>query len=118
MNQTMSGTARTIQIEGMMGDVCVRKVTDALRAVADVVTKSVRVGSAEIVADDKGCAAACAAINDAGFKSQTPSESIKAAGQRLDDDGAPVIHTPAPKPQVASGYPETQPVNPDRSKVQ
>ncbi len=118
MTQTTPGTARTIQIEGMMGDVCVRKVTDALTAVPDVVTRSVRVGSAEIVADDKGCTAACAAINGAGFKAQSPSESIKAAGERLDDDGAPVIHTPAPKPPVASGYPETQPVNPDRSKVQ
>jgi copper chaperone CopZ len=64
-NQTKS---RTIKVDGMTGDVCVQKVSSALKDVEGVTTKSVTVGSVTIEADRDGYAAACTAIKDAGFK--------------------------------------------------
>jgi copper chaperone CopZ len=61
---------RSIKIEGMTGDVCVNKVTWALKGVKGVTTEAVTVGSATVTTDQAGCEAACAAINDAGYKSQ------------------------------------------------
>jgi len=58
---------RTLEIDGMSGDACVKKVTGALKAVANVETKSVSVGSATIKSDKACCNAACAAIKEAGF---------------------------------------------------
>jgi copper chaperone CopZ len=69
MNTTTS-TTRTLEIDGMTGDTCVKKVTGALHEVQDVATHSVKVGSATIGADQKGCDAACGAIGKAGFKAR------------------------------------------------
>jgi len=66
-NPMESATARTLQIDGMTGDVCVQKVTTALKGVHDVSTQSVKVGEAHIKADQAGCKAACAAVDRAGY---------------------------------------------------
>lgn len=62
--------SRTIKVDGMTGDVCVQKVSGALKDVEGVTTKSVTVGSVTIEADRDGYAAACKAIKDAGYKVQ------------------------------------------------
>lgn len=83
--QTATTTARTLEIDGMRGDACVQKVTGVLKDLQNVKTESVKVGSATIDADKAGCAAACSAINGAGYKAhekiavdtaaKTPAES-------------------------------------------
>jgi hypothetical protein len=54
----------------MSGDACIKKVTEALKSVHNVTTKSVTVGSATIESDQNGCNAACASIRTAGFKAR------------------------------------------------
>jgi len=63
-------TTRTITIDGMSGDACIKKVTEALKSVHNVTTKSVTVGCATIESDQNGCNAACASIRTAGFKAR------------------------------------------------
>ncbi len=63
-------TDRTLNIDGMAGHVCVAAVKDALNGVEGVETQSVKVGAAEITTDDRGCKAACAAIESAGYKAR------------------------------------------------
>ncbi len=66
--QTATATqTKTLKIDGMSGDVCVQKVTDALKGIPGVATQSVKVGCATILADQAGCDAACAGIKKAGF---------------------------------------------------
>ena len=48
--QTQSQT-RTLEIDGMTGDACFKKVTGALKEVSGVETQSVKVGSATIKCD-------------------------------------------------------------------
>ena len=64
--QTQSQT-RTLEIDGMTGDACVKKVTGALKEVSGVETQSVKVGSATIKCDKTACDAACAGIKAAGY---------------------------------------------------
>ena len=59
---------KTLNIDGMTGHVCVAAVKDALKGVEGVETRSVKIGTAEITTDDRGCKAACAAIGRAGYK--------------------------------------------------
>jgi copper chaperone CopZ len=66
---------RTIEIEGMTGDVCIAKVRTALAGVRGVTTESVGLGSASIWADEPGCKAACDAINSSGFTAHEASPS-------------------------------------------
>ena len=61
---------RTLSIDGMSGDACVTKVNSALRGLDGVVTKNVKVGSANINADIAGMTSACAAIDQAGYKAR------------------------------------------------
>ena len=63
-NQTQT---RTLEIDGMTGDACVKKVTGALKSVPGVETQSVKVGSATVKCDKPACEAACAGIKAAGF---------------------------------------------------
>ncbi|HEX2836978.1 MAG TPA: hypothetical protein VHN77_02500 [Phycisphaerales bacterium] len=65
---TTTMTNRKLEIQGMTGDVCVKKVTAALKAVPDVYTQSVAVGSAAIRADETGCGSACKAVSAAGYE--------------------------------------------------
>lgn len=58
---------RTLEISGMTGDVCVQKVTAALREVRGVSIQSVKVGRAVISADQAGCVASCVATGSAGY---------------------------------------------------
>jgi len=63
-------TDHNLTIEGMKGDACVKKVTDTLKLVPDVVTRSVSVGSASISANDQGCTDCCEAVTAAGYKTK------------------------------------------------
>jgi len=65
---TTTANTKTLEIDGMTGDVCVKKVTDALKGVKGVTIDSVSVGEATIKADDVACKAACAAIKTAGYE--------------------------------------------------
>jgi copper chaperone CopZ len=67
MNTATKTQTRNLKIDGMSGDACVKKVTSALNDVENVTTQSVRVGSAVISADTRGCDAACAGVTAAGF---------------------------------------------------
>ena len=61
--------SKTLAIEGMHCDACVRRVRAALAGVDGVEVKNVRVGSAEIETPDGGSNVedAINAINDIGF---------------------------------------------------
>ncbi len=78
-------TTKTIQIDGMKGDTCVKNVSGALRGLNGVEVKSVSVGTAVLdCADDAACEAACTAISDAGYEAM-PSDrgsDMKGAGQQ------------------------------------
>lgn len=69
MQTTSQSQTRTLEIDGMTGDVCVKKVTDALKAIPGVETQSVKVGAATIKCDKTACDAACAGIKAAGYTS-------------------------------------------------
>jgi copper chaperone CopZ len=75
--QSNAKTNRTLTIEGMSGDVCIKKVTGALKSVDGVDTKSVGVGHAVVNADEKGCAAACAAVSDAGYRTHNNTHTAQ-----------------------------------------
>lgn len=72
---------RTLQIDGMSGEDCVKKVTGALEGVSNVSTQHVKVGTAKIEADETGCKDACKAIDGAGYKAH---ESQKQNDQQND----------------------------------
>lgn len=59
-----------LEIDGMTGEKCVGEVRAALKAVPNVTTQSVGVGTATIAADPAGCAAACGALGAAGYKAR------------------------------------------------
>lgn len=89
MNSTAK-TTRNLEIDGMSGEACVRKVSGALRGVQGVSTQSVKVGGATIGADQVGCNAACAAIDSVGFKSREGSAPVMAKG--VTQSGAPALN--------------------------
>lgn len=101
-----NNTSRTLEIDGMSGDVCVKKVTDALKAVPDVTTSSVKVGSAVIVADQHGCSAACSGIDAAGYRARESAASKTASASKHPAGAEPMgsrtdSHQPAGAPPVA-----------------
>lgn len=68
MTTTLTDT-HTLDISGMTGDVCIQKVTAALRAVPGITPQSVKVGSATITSDSQAKTdSAIAAVVSAGFK--------------------------------------------------
>lgn len=73
-------TMKTIQIDGMKGDLCVKEVDKALRELDGVEVKSVSVGSAVVeCASTAACDACCEAIDDAGYTAHEPhAETMKA----------------------------------------
>ncbi len=75
---------RTLEIDGMSGDACVKKVTSALKDVNGVETHSVKVGSANIKSDKAGCDAACAGIKSAGY---TAHEGTRTGNDRNEASG-------------------------------
>ncbi|MEK6703465.1 MAG: cation transporter [Planctomycetota bacterium] len=77
--EATTNSTRTLKIDGMTGDACVKKVTDALKGVAGVVTQSVSVGSATITCEQGACDAACAAIKNAGYTLQASGSEGKDA---------------------------------------
>ncbi len=70
MSTAIQSTSRTLEIDGMNGDACVKRVAGALNGVKDVTTQSVKVGCATIKADQAGCDAACEAVKRAGYSVQ------------------------------------------------
>ncbi|MFN0131392.1 MAG: heavy-metal-associated domain-containing protein [Phycisphaerales bacterium] len=95
-------TARTLEIDGMTGDTCVQKVTGALKDVENVTTKSVKVGSAAIDADQVGCAAACSAIGKAGHPARESGASTKAQPMTEHKPHVAAPHNSAPHTTVAN----------------
>ncbi len=79
-------SSHTIQIDGMKGEDCCKKVTGALKSVSDIKTHKVEVGSAKIESDHAGCTAACKAIDGVGFKAHTnePKNDQQRNGQKPD----------------------------------
>lgn len=117
-----SPTTHTLAIDGMSGDTCVKKVTTALKAVPNVSTDSVKVGSAVIGADQRGCDAACAAVTSVGYKASEDTSahdaSAKSGKQNVDGkhameskpmDGKPAMQSP--QSERSSGMPEKQPMH-------
>lgn len=84
-----TNTTRSLDIDGMSGDECVKKVTGALKGVEGVSTQNVKVGGATIGADQTGCTAACAAIGVAGYKAR---ESNGPAANGNAKPGASIKH--------------------------
>ena len=74
---TTSG--RTLQIDGMTGDVCVQHVTDAIQSVPGVRIQSVTVGAATIECDQAACNAVCTAIDGKGFMARETARTGDAA---------------------------------------
>jgi len=96
---TMTTNTHTIDINGMSGETCVQKVKTALDGVDGVTTDSVRVGKAMIHCDTSTqCAAACSAINAAGYKAKEAQGSA----------GASTSNQPGDKPGSASGSPQSK----------
>lgn len=77
--EATTNTTRTLKIDGMTGDACVKKVTAALRDVPGVSTQSVTVGSATFKGDEAACDAACSAIDAAGYTSHSETGASKDA---------------------------------------
>ncbi|MFA6043835.1 MAG: hypothetical protein WC718_02520 [Phycisphaerales bacterium] len=85
---------RNITIDGMTGDACVKKVTTALDGVKDIKTESVKVGSASINSSQDGCAAACKAIDNAGFTSHCKMDATQHGDKASTPDASKTQHKP------------------------
>lgn len=107
--ETTTLSNRTLRIDGMTGDVCVKKVTEALKGVPGVKTNSVKVGTATIGADQAGCNAACAAIGKAGFKVHEDGRAdanghARATATRSSSDSA-TVHAASNTPSKGGASP-------------
>lgn len=81
---------RTIEIEGMNSDACIREVKDAINSVDGVSTESIRKGSATIECkNQQQFEQACRAVESAGYRTRE-SDSDKQAGS---EDSADVHRT-------------------------
>jgi copper chaperone CopZ len=86
---------RTLQIDGMTGDACVKKVTDSLKNVPGVTHPTVQLGAATITSDEAGCKSACAAIGTAGFKAHEDKRHHDAGGTTHATPSTRAEHKPA-----------------------
>ncbi len=84
---TATSMTRNLQIDNMVGEACVQKVTGALKSVKDVTTQSVKVGHAKIESDHSGCDAACAAIGKAGYPAREMHEGDQSGGKKTSRPG-------------------------------
>jgi copper chaperone CopZ len=83
--KTQSKT-RTIEIEGMNSDACIREVKDAINSVDGVSTESIRKGSATIECrNQQQFEQACMAVESAGYRTKE-SGSGKQAGSEYSSD--------------------------------
>jgi len=113
--ETNKNSSHTLEIDGMNGDACIKKVTDSLKGLDGVTTQGVELGSATITANDAGCKSACEAIGRAGYKTHESSRLGNAAttphantGSRQHEnkgDGRTTSPAPAaaPAPVVTTG---------------
>lgn len=77
--QSATHSIRSLRINGMDNDSCIKKVTHALKGINDIKTKSVSLGSAKIDADQTGCDAACRAVSAIGYETHEVKPSQKDA---------------------------------------
>lgn len=73
---------RTLEIDNMTGDACVKKVTTALHGIQGVSNPTVTVGEAKFKSDQTGCDAACAASGKAGY----PAHEAGITGNGMQSD--------------------------------
>jgi copper chaperone CopZ len=94
---TATSMTRNLQIDNMVGDACVQKVTGALKGVKDVTTQSVKVGHAKIEADQSACMAACSAIGKVGYPAREIHDGDQSGGHKTSRPGvdAPMDGPPA-----------------------
>lgn len=85
--QSATHSIHTLNIDGMNGDTCIKKVTHALKDVKDIVTKSVNLGSASIDASQEGAKEACKAVSSIGFKTREVKAGIKTGIEPGKDKG-------------------------------
>jgi len=95
--QTATQSVHTLKIDGMNGDTCIKKVTHALKEVKGITTKSVKVGSATIDANEEGCKSACTAISAVGFKTREAKAGLEPTGAPLKVNSGVAGAKPAPK---------------------
>lgn len=96
-----SAATRVLRIDGMHDRDCEARVRAALRGVAGVATESIRVGGATIRCDGRAAsAAACAAINAAGFRAW---ETRPVVSRNARPPGAP------PTPPITPAAPDSPP---------
>lgn len=76
-NTNTDHPSRKVNIEGMKGDSCVKKVSGVLQEVKGLTNPAVKVGSATFNANQSSCNHACTAINEAGFKAHPVSNPEK-----------------------------------------
>ncbi len=120
---------RTLAIDGMSGETCIKNVTTALKAVPNVSIDSVKVGSAVIGSDQRGCDAACAGVTSAGYKATEDASAHDAGAKsdkqnidgKRDTSGKAVVGSGpgmrAPQSEGPSGMPEVQPTNATSSQA-
>lgn len=95
--QTATQSTHTLKIDGMNGDTCIKKVTHALKEVKGITTKSVKVGSATIDANDEDCKSACTAVSAVGFKTREAKTGLNPTGEPLKVNSAVTAAKPSPK---------------------
>ena len=84
---TATSMTKNLQIDNMVGEACVQKVTGALKSVNGVTTQSVKVGHAAIESDHSGCEAACAAIGKAGYPAREMHDGNESGAKKTSRPG-------------------------------
>ena len=111
MNASTITSERTLEIDGMTGDVCVQKVKGVLKDVPGVATQSVSIGSAVVDCDDTSCKAACDAVKRSGYPcredatAQRTNQPVNAQPKTsANERSGNAFNTPAPVPGQASHH--------------
>jgi len=98
--QPASSSIRSLRINGMDSDSCIKKVTDALREVKGVRIRSVSLGTANIDTDQAGCDAACTAVSARGFETKEVSSNQKKMSDSLNMNTGMTHQSPASQAAV------------------
>jgi len=93
--QPATSSNRSLRINGMDSDSCIKKVTDALRDVKGVRIRSVSLGTAKIDTDQAGCDAACTAVSSRGFETREVRSNQKNISDSLKMNTGMTSQTPA-----------------------
>lgn len=68
--QANKPSTRTLKIEGMSGNACLKSVHGTLGKVDGVTTESVKLGTATIACTESAAKEACSALSSAGYKAR------------------------------------------------